>query len=239
VPRRTYVCYLLVWLACFGIALSVANAQTVDDTTALPTDGRPIARIKTSIICCPREQVVLDGWASIDVGGEVVEWLWDYTEDGRPDTSANTGEMILTAPRTARTYFVALTVRDNEGNLSEPDTVTVHIMDPPPSVGIRADTTVKVGTRVKFSPTVQWVCAEPVRYEWDFDNDGKPEYHSSRNGNTSRVYDTPGIYRARFRVVDKFGKEAGALTEVTVVARHAQAHDDGGTEDDSRNTDTE
>jgi hypothetical protein len=217
-------------LAVIGMFAASVRAEQTDDTQ--PTDGRPIARIKGSIICCPREEVVLDGWASIDVGGEVVEWQWDYTEDGRIDTTSNTGEMVLTAPHTARTYLVTLTVKDNEGNLSEPDTVTVHVMDAPPSVSIRADTTVKVGTRVRFTPVVQWVCSEPKSYEWDFDNDGSAEYRSRNNGNTSRVYYTPGVYRARFSVVDGRGKEAGALIKVRVVDKHARSGKSGA--DDTR-----
>jgi hypothetical protein len=195
---------------------------------AAPTDsvragsGRPIARIKDNVICCPREDVHLDGWASIDVGGEVVEWQWDFNEDGRTDTVSTTGEMVIRAPRRSQTYSVILHVKDNEGNLSEPDTVTVYVMDIGPTVSMRSDTTIKVGVRVAFRPVVHWVCGQPVRYEWDFNDDGKPEYHSGTDGNTTREYYTPGRYVARFRVVDTYNREAGATTVVTVLGRHGE-----------------
>lgn len=211
-------------ILAFGLLCATAVSATPQ---GLPTatDGRPIARIKESIICCPREDVNLDGWASIDVGGEVVEWLWDFTEDGTPDTVSTTGEMIVPAPATSSSYSVILTVRDNDGNLSRPDTATVHVMSTAPRVSMRADTTVKVGVRVRFHPQVTWVCGEPSQYEWDFDNDGTAEYRSPTNGNTSKVYYTPGRYLAKLRVIDSYGNESGALTTIRVVETHAQARE--------------
>jgi hypothetical protein len=209
-----------------GRALVFALISTATATAApKPTGGRPIARIKESVICCPREDVYLDGWASIDVRGEVVEWLWDFTEDGVADTMSTTGEMIVPAPVKSSSYSVILTVRDNEGNLSAPDTATVHVMNTAPRVSMRSDTTVKVRIRVRFHPEVSWVCSEPSRYEWDFGNDGTAEYHSPSNGNTSKVYYTPGRYLARFRVVDGLGNEGGALTTIRVVDTHAQVRE--------------
>lgn len=186
-----------------------------------PSDGRPIARIKGNVICCPREPVQLDGWASIDVGGEIVEWQWDVTEDGITDTSAATGEMVLPAPRKSSIYSVILRVKDNQGNISDPDTVLVHVMEVAPKTYMRSDTTVKVGTRVTFKPTIHWVCAEPAKFEWDFDDDGTPEHRSTTDGATTKVYYTPGKYYANFRVIDKYGREAGLRTCVTVVERLA------------------
>jgi hypothetical protein len=181
------------------------------------SDGRPIARIKKSIICCPREKIELDGWASIDVGGEVTSWLWDLNEDGKWDTVCSSGELIIAAPTKSRSYSVILCVQDNQGNLSDPDTAMVHVQDTPPSVSIRADTVVKVGVRVRFEPQVMAVCSPVVRYEWDLDDDGVYEYHSASDGKTSKVYYAPGKYPARFRVVDAAGHEAGAYTVVGVV----------------------
>ena len=205
---------------CVLLSAAAVAATRAADKQLLPTDGRPIARIKESIICCPREEVHLDGWASIDVGGEVVEWLWDLNYDGRPDTTSTTGEMAIAAPSKSSSYSVVLRVRDNDGNISEADTATVHVMDVPPSVNMRADTTVKVGVRVAFRPEIRYVCAEPAHYEWDFDNDGTAEYRSRSNGNTSKVYYTPGRYQAKFRVIDTYGREGGVLTTVNVVGTH-------------------
>jgi len=207
---------LLAVCALPGLAAAGAPGDS------LRTDGRPIARIKDNVICCPREEVAFDGWASIDVGGEVAEWQWDLNEDGRVDTVCSTGELVIGAPRRSQTYCVTLRVRDNQGNVSDPDTATVYVMDIGPTVSMRADTTVKVGTRVAFRPGVHWVCGQPVRYEWDFNDDGKPEYHSATDGNTTREYYTPGRYVARFRVVDRYGREAGSTTVVNVLGWHGE-----------------
>jgi len=204
------------------LLLSLPAAGQDADTAApkaIVSDGKPIARIKGSIICCPREKILLDGWASIAVGSEVTAWLWDLTGRGRPDTVCSSGELIVTAPSRTRTYSVSLRVRDKRGNLSEPDTCIVYVQDVPPTVSLRADTTVKVGVRVHFQPRVTTVCNPVVRYEWDMDDDGAFEYHSASDGNTSKEYHTPGRYSAHFRVVDAAGREAGAITVVNVVDR--------------------
>lgn len=208
---------------CGGVLATAVASFAADDTEVSQTNGQPIARIKESIICCPKEEVYLDGWASIDVGGDVSKWRWDLNADGTPDTTVETGELIIAAPRKSSSYAVILTVVDNEGNISAPDTAMVHVMDIAPTVTMRSDTTVKVGVRVNFQPVVRWVCSEPTHFEWDFDNDGTTEYRSRSNGNTSKVYYTPGRYRARFSVVDAYGREGGILTTVHVVGTHLDA----------------
>jgi PKD repeat protein len=95
-------------------------------------------------------------------------------------------------------------------------------MDVGPTVRLAADTTVKLGVRVLFRPTVTWVCARPIRFEWDFDGDGRPEYSSENDGNTSKVFYTPGRYQAQFFVVDAAGNKAGGMTTVTVTDRHGE-----------------
>ena len=78
------------------------------------------------------------------------------------------------------------------------------------------DSTVRLGTRIAFSPVVKHTCGSIARYEWDFDNDGVYEYSSRVNGNTSRAFYRPGRYLAKFRVVDSFGKQGGGVVIVTV-----------------------
>jgi hypothetical protein len=213
---RTLSC-LAVVLAATALPGSSPEKQLAG--ARLVRKGMPIARIKESIICCPRERVYIDGWASIDVGGEVVEWLWDLDEDGEYDTMSTTGEMWIAAPSRSRSYSVILTVQDDEGNLSEPDTATVHVMETPPIVTMASDTVVKIGTRLHFRPHIVPVCGKLVSFEWDFDDDGRPEYRSSTNGNTSRLYNKIGKHFARFTVLDEYGREAGGLTVVHVVER--------------------
>jgi PKD repeat protein len=202
----------------FLFAATAAHAAT--EPAVVKGNGTPVAHIKDNVICCPGERVVVDGWASIDVGGEVTHWLWDYDGDGTTDTTTTAGELVVAAPRSSKVYAIALRVRDNAGNVSEPDTAMVHVMDVGPKVRLRADTTVKVGVRVMFQPQVTWVCARPAKFEWDLDGDGVFEYNSDRDGNTSKAFYTPGRFQAQFFVVDAAGHKAGGVTTVVVTGRH-------------------
>ncbi len=181
------------------------------------TAGRPIARIAESMICCPGERVALDGWASIDIGGDVDEWMWHIDAKPPLDTTIDLGELIISAPVKPRTYFVVLRVKDNEGNLSDPDTSILHVMHSPPRVSLGPDTTIKPGIRLSVSPKVESHCSRIVLYEWDLDGDGHFEHQSNLHGRTSKVYTRPGARLIKFRATDEHGFQAGGARRVRVV----------------------
>jgi len=197
--------------------LCAGTGLFASDTAETAAEGIPIARIKESIVCCPQESVTIDGWASIDPGGEVAQWQWDLGGDGKPDRITEQGELTIVTPRESRTYRVVLRVRDNAGNLSAPETASVCVMNAAPQVRMPADTTVKLGARVYFRPAVRTICGTIGRYEWDFDDNGTYEYSSRDNGNTSRPYYRPGRYLAKMRVVDSNGREGGGVMIINVV----------------------
>jgi len=190
----------------FAIAQSVAT-------------GVPRAIIKESVICCPQEPIVLDGWASIAPGAEIVQWQWDLNGDGMADTTSTIGELAITSPARPKTYLIILWVRDSRNNVSRPDSARLSVMNSPPQVAVNCDTFVKVGTRIMFEPRIAVSCGSIVLYQWDLDGDGKYEYQSRDDGRTSKAFYKPGTYKARFRVVDNLGHEAGALKVIDVVSQ--------------------
>jgi hypothetical protein len=185
-------------------------------------DGIPVARIRQSVICCPSDTVRLDGWASIDPGGDVAVWLWDIDGDGEADTMCPSGEVTLTAPETSGPRKIHLWVKDNEGNLSAPDTAVLHVMNSAPVVKMPSDTTIKIGVRLPFNAAAYAACGAIAKYEWDFNNDGTFEYRSRENARTTRVFYKQGKFTARFRAVDTFGNEAGGIRTVTVTGEFAE-----------------
>jgi len=176
----------------------------------------PIAKIRESIVCCPLDTVVFNGWASIVAHGEIVLWMWDLDGNGATDTVCTSGELKFVAPFNSKSTIIILRVKDSHDNMSEPDSATFHIMNSPPMAKCGADTTIRIGTRVNFNPEVTSNCSKIVRYEWDFNDDGKPEYRSTENGNTSRVYNKIGRFYARFKVADEFGRETGGIRIISV-----------------------
>ena len=207
--------FLHILLGVLWLALLAALAAPAPQPA--PDGGIPKARLGESTICCPRDSVTLDGWASIDPGGEIVEWQWDLNGDGRPERVTEVGEITLTAPAESKTYTVYLRVKDNDQNISAPESTVVHVMASKPRVSMRADTTIRVGVRLGLRPRATSMCGTIQRYEWDFDDDGTYEFRSSDDANTSKQYFRAGKYHARLRVVDSFGHEAGGMMTITVL----------------------
>jgi len=164
-------------------------------TARAATNGLPRAKIKESVICCPREPVVLDGWASVAPGAEIVQWQWDLNGDGIADTSSTTGELAIMSPARPKTYLIILWVRDNRNNVSQPDSARLSVMNSPPQVSVNCDTFVKVGTRIIFEPRIAVSCGSIMLYQWDLDGDGKFEYQSRDDGRTSKAFYKPGHTR--------------------------------------------
>jgi len=184
---------------------------------SLYVDAAPIARIKESLISCPADTVILDGWASIDIGGEIDVWHWNINFDPPIDTLTLSGELKIIAPQVPRIYTITLSVINMQGAHSAPDSATLVVMDSRPRVSIGKDTVIRIGTRVQFSPHIRFNCGNGVLYEWDFNNDEIFEYSSDDNPRTTRIYRKPGRYYARFRVKDCFGKESGGVRIIEVV----------------------
>ncbi|MDD5673810.1 MAG: hypothetical protein PHC61_06595, partial [Chitinivibrionales bacterium] len=85
---------LLIGLANSAPA-PAASALHKAALTNLAPKHFPIAKIGESKICCPGDSISLDGWASIEIGGDIMEWLWDYNGDSKVDTITKTGELVI------------------------------------------------------------------------------------------------------------------------------------------------
>lgn len=75
------------------------------------------------------------------------------------------------------------------------------------------DITVKRGEKVYFNGTAVSQYSI-VRYEWDFDGDGRYDWNSTENGIANFTYNKAGTYKAKLRVTDSEGRNA---TDVRIV----------------------
>ena len=177
IPIKKY-CFKSVVLSmvlpffCAAAGLPGSPNQAKAPGSKPASSNLPIAKIGESLVCCPNDSIMLDGWASIDIGGEVVEWLWDLNGDNKVDTITKTGELVVASPRTPSSYIIHLKVKDNQGNISSADSAIVHVMNSTPLISIGHDTTVKAGIRMHFEPAITVSCGKIIRYEWDFNEDG-------------------------------------------------------------------
>jgi len=75
-------------------------------------------------------QVELNGGGSYDVEGDIVTWLWKCTSHPTVSGLVNADQMIAAfTPPDPNTFVFSLEVEDEAGQWSEPDSVTVTVLD--------------------------------------------------------------------------------------------------------------
>ena len=134
------------------------------------------------------QEIVLEGGRSYDVGGEIVEHLWDLG-DGTTLTGPS-GRHAYGAPGT---YDVTLTVRDNSGVANGTGTGGFQVMvNAPPVAAAGPDRHVAIGEVITFDAGAS---ADPdgalVEYLWDFGDgahgDGQMVQYAYRRSGTYPV----------------------------------------------------
>jgi outer membrane protein assembly factor BamB len=100
---------------------------------------------------------------------------------------------------------------------------TLHALghgNPPTLTASASPTTAAVNGTVNFDATATVIDAGSsiVRYEWDFETDGRYDYTSTTTAQTTHAYPALGTYTATLRVTDNRGLQATATVQVTVVA---------------------
>ena len=166
----------------------VANVQVAARQVADATGIAPFA-------------VTLDASGSTDSDGEIVQYDWDFDNDGTIDLTDG-GVSVPFDYDPAGTYTARVVVTDDDG-LSDDDTtvITVNPVLVPP---VAAGTAVQEGTTTvaNFDGSASTDADGTVeQYDWDFDNDGTYEL---MDGGVSPVhnYGAYGSFTAGLRVTD-------------------------------------
>lgn len=77
--------------------------------------------------------ITLDGTSSSDPDGTIASYAWTQTAGTTVTlTGANTAQPTFTAPNTIESLTFELTVTDDQGAVSAPDTVTIGVVEVPP-----------------------------------------------------------------------------------------------------------
>lgn len=87
----------------------------------------------------------------------------------------------------------------------------------PPNAEGGKDLTTAVAEETHFVGDGSDVDGFIVRYEWDFDGDGKMDFSSTTTGEAYWTYQAIGIFSAVFRVTDNDGAQDNDTVKVTVV----------------------
>lgn len=85
-----------------------------------------------------------------------------------------------------------------------------------PIANAGSDIVVSSGTRLSFNGSGFDPDGEIIWYNWDFNGDGVYDFTSNSTGNTSHIYEDPGVYYAYLEVIDINGSQTIDLREITV-----------------------
>jgi len=169
--------------------------------------------------------VSFDGSGSSDPDGTIVQYEWDWTNDGVYDETT-------TIPTTSHTYTIQgnyqarLRVTDNRGGtdtaLTPHNIVVRSTVESAPTAVLVADPTTGVAPlTVNFDASGSFDDGSIVNYEWDFDGDGtfneadNTELSFQGNNTASYTYTVNGLYNPTVRVTDNdalTGTDSEAIT---------------------------
>jgi len=149
------------------------------------------------------EKVNFDASGSTASSGSSIErYQWDFESDGEYDAEGEKTSYMYT--KKGR-YEVTLTVTDSIKE-TDADKCIINVVTPTsPIANAGLDQTVKVGEKVDFDGSGSRASsgATIIRYQWDFESDGR---FDSEGENTFWTYTQEGTYTVILKVTDNFGQ---------------------------------
>ncbi|MGA1820101.1 MAG: PKD domain-containing protein [Thermoplasmatota archaeon] len=195
-----------------------ANAWLV----SLEGYGIPIADAGEDETMNLGETLRLDGSDSVDRDGDIVEWAWECTTHTTITLSDSETSRPGFTPEEEGVFEFQLTVRDDDDQWSNPDKVTVTVLDPdvnyPPIADAGKDQAVELGDDVHLDGSLSSdIDGVVVNYLWSctshtvtFNDQGEPDAWFTP--------DLVGDYTIRLVVED----EEGASSEPDTVTIHVE-----------------
>jgi PKD repeat protein len=160
-------------------------------------------------------EVTFDGSASNDPDGSIVEYRWDFDNDGVVDETTPTPTVTHTYT-TPGSYTAALRVEDNDGLVSSPETrqITVSANTPPNAAFSFTPTNPNAGQSVSFDASASSDAdGSIVEYRWNF---GDGTTTTTPNPTTSHTYASGGTRTVSLTTVDGSGGSRTSTQQITV-----------------------
>jgi hypothetical protein len=204
-----------------------ANATDTIEVKVYEANLPPTADAGPDQTVHAKETVHLSGTGT-DIDGKIVKYEWDLDGDGTFDRESTSGGDTVWKYDRVGTYTAVLRVTDNADLPSVAEDsciITVKAENKPPTVKTQSGPTVYVNEVVQFKATYNDPDGEIVKYEWDFDGDGKMDWSSGESGQTNYIYTEPGTYPAEIIVTDDVGAQAKAYMNVTILPAKSERHE--------------
>lgn len=160
----------------------------------------------------------IDAAASYDLDGALVDYEWDFDDDGvyEQHGASPTASHVFPA---SGLYPVGLRVTDNGGAADVVDTKLTVLATQAPVAAVGATPQVtRPGVPVTFDPTGS---TDPdlggaiVSYGWDFDGDGTIDQTTTTGDPVTHTYSGFGQFTAQLTVTDEDGATSVATVAVT------------------------
>ena len=202
----------------FTVTLQVTDDDGATDTTTtsvVVTNGAPVAVAGGPYTGNKGTAIPVDGTASSDADGTIVDYAWDCDGDGTADVSNATGLATCTFAAIG-TYTITLVVTDDNGGTgTDTATVNVPLVGPiafagGPYVGIQGG-----GVAVDGSLSYDTDGAI-VLWEWDCDGDNVFEQSSTTAATATCTPPTTGTWTVQLRVTDDDGAQDVDVTNIVV-----------------------
>ncbi|MFC2079078.1 PKD domain-containing protein [Candidatus Bipolaricaulota bacterium] len=214
----------VVWHRFSGAGIYVLTLTVTDDDGATNTTTQTI-QVGGSVNAAPTasfsylpasptigEWVRFDGTGSSDSDGTISSYQWSFG-DGTVPVS---GAVVYHQFTGAGTYFVSLTVTDNDGatDTASQSVGTGTVQQSPVALFTFIPVAPAVGESVSFNASTSY---DPdgviVSYRWDLDGNGVDDAFTPT---INATYNSPGVAMVRLTVIDNDGLSS-TLTQAVVV----------------------
>ena len=202
----------------YTVTLQVTDDDGATDTqttTIIVSNGAPVAVAGGPYTGSKNAVITVDGSASSDADGSIVNYAWDCDNDGVVDASsaAAAAPCVYSA---IGMYVASLTVTDDDGGTST-DTATVNVpaVDPVANAGGPYAGTQGIPLVLDASGSTD-ADGTISTYEWDCEGDGIFEFISFNANDVTCTYSLVGVYTLQLQVTDDDGLTDVDTTLVTL-----------------------
>lgn len=144
------------------------------------------------------ERVTLKGKA-MDADSKIVSYGWDLNGDGALDSISKSNISVTYAFNRSGKKVVYFVIATDDGNQWK-DSAIVNVVNKKPIAIAGEDIVSKPGKKVKLNGIGEDEDKNIMKYEWDFDGDGKFDWASEKNG--AVIHEFKSYTNAIFKVTD-------------------------------------